>query len=40
MLGRGRRRLPVVDEEDILKGLITLSDFVRIYVEQHDKVVF
>jgi CBS domain-containing protein len=32
--------LPVVDEEGLLKGLITVSDFVRVYVEQHEKVIF
>ena len=32
--------LPVVDEEGILKGLLTVSDFVRIYLEQHDNVIY
>ncbi len=32
--------LPVVDEDGSLKGLITVSDFVRVYVEQHDSMIF
>jgi CBS domain-containing protein len=32
--------LPVVDEAGILKGLITVSDFVRVYIDQHDSVIF
>ncbi|WP_089935969.1 CBS domain-containing protein [Candidatus Entotheonella palauensis] len=32
--------LPVVDEDRILKGIITVSDFVRIYAEQHESVIF
>ena len=31
--------LPVVDEEGALKGLITVLDFVRLYVEQHENVI-
>ncbi|WP_369127495.1 CBS domain-containing protein [Candidatus Entotheonella palauensis] len=32
--------LPVVDEEGALRGLLTVSDFVRVYVEQHESVIF
>jgi len=32
--------LPVVDEAGTLKGLITVSDFVRVYIEQHASVIF
>ena len=32
--------LPVIDEDGILVGLITVSDFVRVYVEQYENVIF
>ncbi len=32
--------LPVVDEDGVIKGLITVSDFVRVYIEQHENVIF
>ena len=32
--------LPVVDDDGILTGLITVSDFVRVYVEQNEDVLF
>ena len=32
--------LPVVDENGALQGLITVSDFVRAYVEQYENVIF
>ena len=32
--------LPVVDDGGALQGLITTSDFVRVYVEQHENVMF
>jgi CBS domain-containing protein len=31
--------LPVVDENGILKGLLTVSDFARIYIEEHESVI-
>lgn len=31
--------LPVVDEHGILKGLLTVSDFARIYIEEHESVI-
>jgi acetoin utilization protein AcuB len=32
--------LPVVAEDGTLVGIITVSDFVRIYAEEHDHVIF
>jgi acetoin utilization protein AcuB len=31
--------LPVVDAHGILKGLLTVSDFARIYIEEHESVI-
>ncbi len=31
--------LPVVDEHGLLQGLITTSDFMRVYIEQHENVI-
>jgi CBS domain-containing protein len=31
--------LPVVDENGILKGLLTVSDFARIYIEEHENII-
>jgi acetoin utilization protein AcuB len=31
--------LPVVDEHGLLKGLLTVSDFARIYLEEHESVI-
>jgi len=32
--------LPVVAEDGALEGIITVSDFVRVYAEQHEHVIF
>jgi len=32
--------LPVVVEDGTLEGIITVSDFVRVYAEQHEHVIF
>jgi CBS domain-containing protein len=32
--------LPVVAQDGTLEGIITVSDFVRVYAEQHEHVMF